>query len=64
MVAGHINGGVFLLKIFLVANPSISHRKSHKQCIISKYSQQHCYVSPKKPYALTGFEPSSLSPIN
>jgi hypothetical protein len=27
--------------------------------IKSFYTQQHCYVSPKKPYTLVGFEPGS-----
>jgi hypothetical protein len=28
--------------------------KSHKQCILSQHSQQHCYVFPKKPYTPAG----------
>jgi hypothetical protein len=41
-----------------VANATI-HNKSHKQCILSQFSQQHCYASLKKPYTLAGFEPRS-----
>jgi hypothetical protein len=31
--------------------------KSHKT--MCQFSQQHCYVLPKKPYTLAGFEPGS-----
>jgi hypothetical protein len=37
-----------------VTNTFISHYRSHKQCILSQFALQHCYVIPNKP--LAGFE--------
>jgi hypothetical protein len=33
-----------------------------KQCIVRQFTQRHCYVLPKIPYTLAGFEPGSSFP--
>jgi hypothetical protein len=45
-----------------VADAFISNFKSHKPCILSQFTQQHCNTSPKKPHTLAALEPGPSVP--
>jgi hypothetical protein len=40
-------------------NAFISHFTSHKKCILSQLTQQHCDVFSQKPYTVAVLEPGS-----